>query len=54
VVFLSLAAGSILYVVIQLIGVASRVGQREMLYCGVLTGLAAGFITDAVITAGGA
>ncbi|MCK9897879.1 zinc permease [Frankia sp. AgB32] len=54
VIFLTLAAGSILYVVIQLIGIASRSGRRELLYLGVLAGLAAGFITDAVVTAGGA
>ncbi|WP_256804718.1 ZIP family metal transporter [Frankia sp. ACN10a] len=54
VIFLSLAAGSILYVVIQLIGIASRAGRRELLYLGVLAGLAAGFITDAIVTAGGA
>jgi ZIP family zinc transporter len=54
VVFLSLAAGSILYVVIQLIGVATRAGRRELMYLGVLAGLVAGFVTDAVVTAGGA
>ncbi len=54
VIFLSLAAGSILYVVIQLIGIASRTGRRELLYLGILAGLATGFITDAIVTAGGA
>ena len=54
VVFLTLAAGSILYVVIQLLGVAHRVGRKELLYWGVLLGLAAGFLTDMVVTAGGA
>jgi ZIP family zinc transporter len=53
-VFLTLAAGSILYVVIQLLGVANRGGRKELLYGGVLIGLAAGFITDMVVTAGGA
>jgi len=51
---LSLAAGSILYVVIQLLGVAHKNGRKELLYWGVLLGLAAGFITDMVVTAGGA
>ena len=54
VTFLSLAAGSILYVVIQLLGVAHKNGRKELLYWGVLLGLAAGFITDMVVTAGGA
>jgi ZIP family zinc transporter len=54
VVFLTLAAGSILYVVIQLLGVAHRSRRKDLLYWGVLLGLAAGFITDMVVTAGGA
>jgi ZIP family zinc transporter len=54
VIFLSLAAGSILYVVVQLIAVATRAGRRDLLYVGILTGLTAGFLTDAVVTAGGA
>jgi len=51
--FLSLAAGSILYVVIQLLGVARKMGRMEVVYWGVLAGLAAGFVTDMVVTAGG-
>jgi ZIP family zinc transporter len=54
VVFLTLAAGSILYVVIQLLGVAHRAGRKELLCWGVLLGLVAGFVTDMVVTAGGA
>jgi ZIP family zinc transporter len=54
VIFLTLAAGSILYVVIQLLGVAHKNGRRELLHWGVLLGLAAGFATDMVVTAGGA
>ena len=53
VVFLTLAAGSILYVIVQLLGVAQRGGQRALLYWGLLAGLAAGFITDMIVTAGG-
>jgi ZIP family zinc transporter len=53
-IFLTLAAGSILYVVIQLLGVAQKAGRRELIYAGVLLGLAAGFVTDIVVTAGGA
>jgi ZIP family zinc transporter len=54
VVFLTLAAGSILYVVLQLVILASRSARRGPLYAGVLAGLAAGFLTDMVVTAGGA
>jgi ZIP family zinc transporter len=54
VVSLTLAAGSILSVVVQLLGVAHRAGRKELLYWGVLLGLVAGFLTDMVVTAGGA
>jgi ZIP family zinc transporter len=54
VIFLTLAAGSILYVVIQLLGVALKAGRKKLLYYGVLAGLVAGFVTDMVVTAGGA
>lgn len=53
-VFLTLAAGSILYVVIQLLAIALRGGHRSMLYWGVWLGLVAGFATDMVVSAGGA
>jgi len=51
--FLALAAGSILYVIIQLVGVALKMGQKELLYWGLLLGLFAGFATDFVVTAAG-
>src|SRR5215471_3066910 len=54
VIFLTLAAGSIIYVVIQLLGVALKNGRKELLHWGVLLGLSAGFVTDMVVTAGGA
>jgi len=54
VMFLSLAAGSILYVVIQLVGVALRAGHKEMLYWGVFLGMLLGFATDFIVTAAGA
>lgn len=54
VVFLTLAAGSILYVVLQLVGVAARARRTDLLAYGVLIGLAAGFLTDAIVSAGGA
>jgi len=52
--FLTLAAGSILYVVIQLVGVTVKSGRTAVLYWGLLAGLAAGFTTDMIVTAGGA
>jgi ZIP family zinc transporter len=52
--FLTLAAGSILYVVIQLTAVALRSGRTALLYRGVLAGLTAGFVTDMIVTVGGA
>ena len=53
-VFLTLAAGSILYVIIQLVAIALRGGHRSFLYWGVWVGLVAGFATDMILTAGGA
>jgi zinc transporter, ZIP family len=51
--FLALAAGSILYVILQLLHVAERLGHRQLLYVGLLAGLLAGFATDFVIVAAG-
>lgn len=53
VVFLTLAAGSILYVVVQLIGVAAKSRRMDLLAYGLLIGLLAGFLTDAIVTAAG-
>jgi ZIP family zinc transporter len=53
VLFLTLAAGSIIYVVVQLLSVAQRAGKAELLFWGLLLGLAAGFITDMIVTAAG-
>ena len=54
VVFLTLAAGSIVYVVAQLLGVAARAKRTDLVVFGILIGLLAGFVTDAIVTAGGA
>jgi ZIP family zinc transporter len=54
VVFLTLAAGSIIYVVIQLVGVAAKAKRSDLLAYGLLIGLIAGFLTDAIVSAGGA
>jgi len=52
--FLALAAGSILYVVIELLGVARKLGYKELLCWGILLGLFLGFATDMVLVAAGA
>ena len=52
--FLALAAGSILYVVFELIGVARKLGFKEVLMWGVLLGVTVGFATDMVLVAAGA
>lgn len=52
--FLTLAAGSILFVVIQLLNVASKAKRSDLLAIGLLIGILAGFVTDAIVTAGGA
>lgn len=54
VAFLTLAGGSIVYVIAQLLGVAARAKRTDLVAYGLLLGLLAGFITDAVVTAGGA
>jgi zinc transporter, ZIP family len=54
VLFLTIAAGSIIYVVAQLFGVAARAKRMDLLAYGLFIGLVAGFLTDAIVTAGGA
>jgi ZIP family zinc transporter len=54
VLFLTLAAGSILYVVTQLLNVAAKARRPDVLAYGLLLGLFAGFLTDAIVTAAGA
>jgi ZIP family zinc transporter len=54
VVFLTLAGGSIVYVIAQLLGVAARAKRSDLVAYGLLIGLLAGFLTDAVVLAGGA
>ncbi|MGX7678402.1 ZIP family metal transporter [Jatrophihabitans sp. DSM 45814] len=53
VVFLTLAAGSIIYVVAQLLGIAARAKRPDLLAYGLLLGMLAGFATDAIVTAAG-
>jgi ZIP family zinc transporter len=52
--FLTLAAGSILYVVIELLSVARKSAMKELVTWGILAGVVAGFVTDAIVTAAGA
>src|SRR6266404_4995603 len=52
--FLALAAGSILYVVIELLAVARKLGHKDMTTWGILVGLVLGFATDFVLVAVGA
>jgi ZIP family zinc transporter len=54
VVFLTLAAGSILYVITQLISVAAKAKRPDLLAYGLTIGVFLGFLTDAVVTAAGA
>jgi ZIP family zinc transporter len=52
--FLGLAAGSILYVVIELLAVARKADLKTLTTWCILLGLLLGFATDAVVTAAGA
>ena len=51
---LVLAVGSILYVVIQLLTMASRLGHLGLLYVGIFVGLVGAFLTELVVAAAGA
>jgi zinc transporter, ZIP family len=53
VVFLTLAAGSIIYVIVQLLGIAAKAKRADLVAYGLLLGLLAGFLTDAIVTAAG-
>lgn len=52
--FLGLAAGSILYVIIELLAVARRTGMKTLVAWCIFAGIVAGFATDAIVTAAGA
>ncbi len=54
VAFLALAAGSILYVVVELIPICRRLASKEMVLAGILAGLLLGFATNFVLIAAGA
>jgi zinc transporter, ZIP family len=52
--FLALAAGSILYVVIELLAVARATKLKELVTWGIMVGLVLGFVTDGIVSAAGA
>jgi ZIP family zinc transporter len=52
-VFLALAAGSILYVVVQLLQVAVKLDRKLHLMWGLFVGLVFGFATELVLVAAG-
>src|SRR2546421_9803441 len=52
--FLALAAGAILSVVTELLGVAKRFRAPELVMWGVLVGFLLGYATDLIVTFGGA
>jgi ZIP family zinc transporter len=54
ILFLSLAAGSILYVVIELLHVCRTLCSKTLMTWGILLGLFVGFATDFVLVASGA
>jgi zinc transporter, ZIP family len=54
IVFLALAAGSILYVVIELLNVGRLLASKMLVTWGVLLGLFLGFATDFILVASGA
>jgi zinc transporter, ZIP family len=54
VAFLALAAGSILYVVIELLAVARSSGFKVIITWAIFLGVVLGFATDAIVTAAGA
>ncbi|MGW7366742.1 ZIP family metal transporter [Streptomyces sp. NPDC054841] len=53
VAFMGLAAGSILYVIIELLAVVRRAAMKELTAWMILLGLLLGFATDAVVTVAG-
>jgi ZIP family zinc transporter len=54
VAFLALAAGSILYVIIELLAVGRKFGFKQATGWGIMAGLVLGFATDAVLIVAGA
>ncbi|MBV9706928.1 MAG: ZIP family metal transporter, partial [Chloroflexi bacterium] len=53
ILFLALAAGAIIYVVAELLGVAKRFKAPEIVMWGLLIGFLLGYATDLIVTFGG-
>jgi ZIP family zinc transporter len=51
---LTLAAGAIIYVVAELLGVAKRFKAQDIVMWGLLLGFLLGYVTDLVVTYAGA
>jgi ZIP family zinc transporter len=54
ILFLALAAGAIIYVVAELLGVAKRYRSPKIVMWGLLIGFLLGYATDLIVTFGGA
>ncbi len=54
ILFLALAAGAIIYVIVELLGVAKRFKAPEIVMWGLLIGFLLGYGTDLILTFGGA
>ena len=54
ILFLALAAGAIIYVIAELLGVAKRFKSPELVMWGLLIGFLLGYATDLLVTFGGA
>jgi ZIP family zinc transporter len=54
ILFLALAAGSILYVIAELLGVAKRSASAEVIMWGLAIGFFLGYLTDLILTYAGA
>ena len=54
ILFLALAAGAIIYVVVELLGMAKRFNAPEIVMWGLLVGFLLGYATDLIVAFGGA
>ena len=53
ILFFTLAAGSILYVVMELLNVCRTFGSKQLTAWGIVLGLSLGFATDFILVAAG-
>ena len=54
ILFLSLAGGALIYVTLLMYNTARRESRNDLLMVGLFIGLLAGFLTDLIVTLGGA